>query len=63
MLFKIYFITNQNICTSSRSVTIPDSVSKSVIFLVKGPPIDDFFSNMMDEMDISVLPKNSVNKK
>ena len=40
-------------------VTIPDSVSKRVNFLVRGPPFDPFFSAIMDEMQISVLPKNS----
>ena len=40
-------------------VTMPDSVSKRVNFLVRGPPFDPFFSAIMDEMQISVLPKNS----
>jgi hypothetical protein len=40
-------------------VTMPDSVSKRVNFLVRGPPFDPFFSVIMDEMQISVLPKNS----
>ena len=38
---------------------MPDSVSKRVNFLVRGPPFDPFFSAIMDEMQISVLPKNS----
>ena len=41
---------------------MPDSVSKRVNFLVRGPPFDPFFSAIMDEMQISVLPKNSEKK-